>query len=57
MNDLQYCQHEGEYSWWEYDARGIPLCMVCDRCEDAKLSKYRDDVLTDANYWAEEDIG
>ena len=57
MSNLQYCQHEGEYSWWEYDARGIPLCKVCDRCEDAKLSKYRDDVLTDANYWAEEAVG
>lgn len=43
-------------SWWEYDARGIPLCRVCDKCRKAKLSKYRPDVLSDSNYWADEPI-
>ena len=26
--------HVGEYTWWESDARGIPLCKVCDECVD-----------------------
>jgi hypothetical protein len=48
--------HEGEDSWWEYDARGIELCRVCDKCVKVKLSKYRSDVLSDPNYWADEPI-
>jgi hypothetical protein len=40
------CQHENEYSWWEYDARGIELARVCDKCVDAKLAKYRPEILT-----------
>jgi hypothetical protein len=44
------------YTWWEQDARGIPLCKVCDDCVDEKLSKYRPEVLTSAAYWADEEI-
>ena len=44
--DLKHCKHEGQYSWWEYDARGIPLCKVCDLCAQAKLSQYRPEILT-----------
>jgi len=33
-------------SWWEYDAHGIPLCRVCDKCKKAKLSQYRIEILT-----------
>lgn len=33
-------------SWWEYDAQGIPLCRVCDKCADEKLSRYRPEILT-----------
>jgi len=29
--------------WPEYDARGIYLTKVCDKCEKEKLSKYRKD--------------
>jgi len=54
--DLRYCMHEGEDSWWEYDARGIPLCKVCDKCEEVKLSEYRRDVLTNPSYVADEPI-
>ncbi len=54
--DLRYCNHEGEYSWWEHDARGIPLCKVCDRCEEAKLSMYRSEVLSNPSYQADEQI-
>ena len=44
------------HTWWEYDARGIALCKVCRECVAAKLAKYRPDVLTNANYWADEPI-
>jgi hypothetical protein len=50
IDSLQYCNHEGEYSWLEYDARGIPLCGVCDKCRTVKLGVYRSEVLTDAQY-------
>lgn len=40
----------------ECDARGIPLGYMCDACSKEKLSKFRPDVLTDPNYWADEDI-
>ena len=46
-----------DYSWEEYDARGIYLSRVCDKCEKAKLSQYRPEVLSNANYWADEEIG
>lgn len=35
-----------EYSWWEHDAQGIPLCRVCDRCMKEKLSHYRPEILS-----------
>jgi hypothetical protein len=34
-----------EDGWWEYDAQGIPLCKVCDKCRDQKLSRYRPEIL------------
>ena len=43
-------------SAWQYDARGIELCRTCDKCHAAKMRGYRADVLTDANYWADEPI-
>lgn len=49
MNQQHSClnnEMSEEYSWWEYDARGIPLCRVCDKCEKEKLSKYRPEILT-----------
>ena len=46
----------GLSSWWEKDARGIELARVCERCREEKLSHYRPEVLTDANYEAVEDI-
>ena len=45
MNELDYCQHEGQYAWWENDAQGIPLCKVCEICVAHKLSKYRPEIL------------
>jgi hypothetical protein len=38
-------EHAGP-TWWEHDAQGIPLAKVCDRCVEAKLSKYRPEILT-----------
>lgn len=43
-------------SRWANDARGIPLCRVCPKCEDEKLSRYRPEVLTNSNYYADEPI-
>lgn len=53
---MSRCKHDKHNSWWEYDARGIPLCRVCDVCRKEKLAKYRPDVLTDSNYWHDEPI-
>jgi len=50
------CDHTKDESWWEYDARGIPLCRVCDKCVEEKLRGYRQDVLVNPNYWADEAI-
>jgi hypothetical protein len=34
-------------AWWrEYDAQGIYLCRVCDECQEAKLARYRPEILT-----------
>lgn len=46
----------GRESWWEYDARGIPLARVCDKCRKTKLAGYRREVLTNPNYEADEPI-
>lgn len=46
----------GKDSYWQYDARGIPLTRTCDDCHDEKMAGYRPDVLTDSNYWADEPI-
>jgi len=43
-------------SWWENDARGIPLARVCVKCKKAKLSGYRPEVLSNPNYEADEPI-
>lgn len=37
--------HTKENSWWASDAKGIPLCRICDECEDAALAKYKPEVL------------
>ena len=43
-------------SWWENDARGIPLDRVCEDCREQKLSKFRPEVLANSNYWVDEPI-
>ena len=39
-----------------YDARNIFLTFACDKCRKEKLSRFRPDVLTNSNYWADEPI-
>jgi hypothetical protein len=50
------CDHTKEESWWEYDARGIPLCRVCSKCRKEKLKGYRPEVLTNSQYECDEQI-
>ncbi len=33
-------------TWWEHDARGIPLCKVCEDCRTQKLARYRPEILS-----------
>jgi hypothetical protein len=53
---MSACKHTKQNSWWEYDARGIPLCRVCIQCKHERLAKYRREVLVDGNYDADETI-
>ena len=54
---LQKCPcGSGHWPEIEYDARGIPLGYMCDKCRSTKLGKFRPDVLTNANYEADEAI-
>lgn len=46
----------GQPSSWQYDAQNIPLCRTCDRCHDIKMGRYRPNVLTESDYWADENI-
>jgi hypothetical protein len=56
-DDHEKCSCEsGQYKYAEYDARGIFLTYVCDKCRDEKLSHYRRDVLEDSNYECDEEI-
>lgn len=57
LNQTRPCPcGSGKGSWWESDARGIPLCRVCEKCRVVRLASYRTDVLSDANYQADEPI-
>lgn len=46
----------GEDSYWEYDAKGIPLARVCSKCKEKQLKVYRKEVLEDSNYECDEPI-
>ncbi len=46
----------GKECWLESDARGIPLCTVCEDCRAERLGTYRHEVLTDPHYQAYEPI-
>ena len=36
----------GKTSFWEHDARGIPLFRSCDSCDAEKRAKYRPSTFT-----------
>jgi hypothetical protein len=50
-----HSKHDG-VSWWESDARGIPLARVCGECIAVKLARYRPEVLRNRDYQADENI-
>jgi len=37
--------HDKSNSWWMGDAKGIPLCRVCEDCIEVAESMYRPEVL------------
>jgi len=43
-------------SWWLNDARGIPCCRVCDRCEEEKRARYRPEIFSAPQYECDEPI-
>jgi len=43
-------------SYWQNDARGIPLCRTCDKCHDEKMARYRPEVLNNSQYECDEPI-
>ena len=49
-------RHREDYTYTIFDARGIPLGIVCNKCEAEVKSKFRPDVLTNSNYWSDEPI-
>lgn len=53
---MQHRHEKGDGSWWENDARGIPLARVCEECREEKLKEFRPEVLTNPNYEANEPI-
>lgn len=56
-NNIRPCPcGSGKGSSWQYDARGIELCRTCETCHQAKMARYRPEVLTNSTYAADEDI-
>jgi 7-cyano-7-deazaguanine synthase in queuosine biosynthesis len=56
-HDVRPCPcGSGKDSTWACDARGIELCRTCASCHKRQMKRYRPDVLTDSNYWADEPI-
>ena len=43
--------------YWVYDARNIPVKLVCDDCREEQLKGYRPEIFVDPNYDACEEIG
>src|SRR4051812_40337935 len=43
------CKAAGKTSWWENDARNIPLCRVCVICRAAELKQFRPEILNGYN--------
>lgn len=45
FNACTNTNHDAD-SWWEYDAQRIPLCRVCDACQEDRLAGYRPEILS-----------
>lgn len=43
----------GKWSYWQYDGRGIALCRTCEDCHNAKMSRYRPEILA---YYTQADV-
>ena len=39
-----------------YDARGIFVTFVCDKCREKKLSGFRPEIFTDGDYECDEPV-
>lgn len=55
------CKHKDDDgnkldTWIMSDARGIPCGRVCDQCVEELRKKYRPEIFTDSNYYADEPI-
>lgn len=46
----------GKSSIWQYDARGIELFRTCEDCHDRKMKSVHPDVLSNPNYYVDENI-
>lgn len=55
MGETCHCD-SGEERYPLFDARGIFVSYVCERCEEEKKSHYRLDIFEDSNYWADEPV-
>jgi hypothetical protein len=48
MSEEELSRHvcERHERWAEHDAQGIFLCFVCTKCANAKLARYRPEILS-----------
>ena len=46
----------GEHPEGVYDARGIFVASVCDKCRKERLKRYRPEIFSDSDYEADEPI-
>jgi hypothetical protein len=55
--DVRPCNcGSGLSSAWTYDAKGVEIARVCDRCRDRVLDAYRREVLVDPGYELDEPL-
>jgi len=56
-NPIDLSTHVHDYDRWALtDARGIFIAYVCAQCEAQVKEGYRDDIFTDSQYPADEQI-
>jgi hypothetical protein len=47
-----HTKYDGSY--WVNDGRGIPLARVCSKCREAKLSRFRPEIVN--KYYSQADV-